>query len=310
MPARPASPGSRTPRPARVARGRQQRVTARDRAHRSDQLDRLGVLDEEPARPDSQRLEDVLVEIERGEDHDADVGQPGSAVIAFVAASPSTPGMRMSISTTSGTSSRGERSASAPSPASPTTSMSSSCVEQRAQPAAHQLLDRRRAAPGSRATRPIGSPARTAKPAARAAARPRACRRRTRPLAHPGDPVAPGSAGRAAAASPTLVEHLDVNASPSARIRTTAPGVGVAGHVRERFLDDAERGEVDVAGQRRRDRAVDLDRTSTPAASVRATSSSSASRLGVGQPAARPRRPGAARRGSNAARPAPPCCAP
>src|SRR5690606_39951567 len=41
-----------------------------------DQLDRLGVLDEEAARSAAQRLEHVLVQLERGEDDDPDAVEP------------------------------------------------------------------------------------------------------------------------------------------------------------------------------------------------------------------------------------------
>ena len=47
-----------------------------DRADGPDELHRLGVLDEESAGARAQRLEDVLVELERREDDDADRRQP------------------------------------------------------------------------------------------------------------------------------------------------------------------------------------------------------------------------------------------
>jgi hypothetical protein len=50
----------------------QQGVAGGDRPHPADQLHRLGALDQEAAGADPQRLEDVLVEVEGGEDDDPD----------------------------------------------------------------------------------------------------------------------------------------------------------------------------------------------------------------------------------------------
>src|SRR5205085_6533808 len=55
--------------------GRQQSITAGHGAHRLHELRRVGVLDEEAAGADAQGLEDVLVEVERGEDDDAHARQ-------------------------------------------------------------------------------------------------------------------------------------------------------------------------------------------------------------------------------------------
>ena len=102
---RPAAPGRR--RDSAISR----RVTPGDSraSPRGDdpdglqQLRGLGVLDQEPARPGPDGLEHVLVELERGQDDHLDAGQVrSSAAIRRVASSPSTPGIRMSISTTSG----------------------------------------------------------------------------------------------------------------------------------------------------------------------------------------------------------------
>ena len=54
---------------------RQQGVAVHDRPHGAHQLGRLGVLDEEAVGPGPDRLEDVLVEVERREDHDAGAGE-------------------------------------------------------------------------------------------------------------------------------------------------------------------------------------------------------------------------------------------
>src|SRR5436190_13764070 len=55
--------------------GRQQGVAGGDRPDPADQVGRLGVLDQEAAGPDAQGLEHVLVQVEGGEDDDADPGQ-------------------------------------------------------------------------------------------------------------------------------------------------------------------------------------------------------------------------------------------
>ena len=57
--------------------GREERLAARDEAHRGQQVDRLGVLHEESAGAGAERLEDVLVEREGREDHDPDGGEAG-----------------------------------------------------------------------------------------------------------------------------------------------------------------------------------------------------------------------------------------
>jgi putative molybdopterin biosynthesis protein len=54
----------------------QERVPAHDDPQRLQQLGRLGVLQQEPARACPQRAEDVLVELEVGQDHDAHAVQP------------------------------------------------------------------------------------------------------------------------------------------------------------------------------------------------------------------------------------------
>ena len=56
--------------------GRQEGVARHHRPHRPQQLGRLGVLDQEPVGADPDGLEDVLVEVERGQDDDLHVGQP------------------------------------------------------------------------------------------------------------------------------------------------------------------------------------------------------------------------------------------
>ena len=76
----------------------------RDGLDRADQLLRRRALEQEARRADRQRAEDVLVVLERRQDHDPASG--AAATTSRVAAIPSRPGMRMSIRTTSGRSSR------------------------------------------------------------------------------------------------------------------------------------------------------------------------------------------------------------
>ena len=88
---------------------RDERVAARGVPDRAQQIDGLGVLQEEPGGAGADRLEHVLVEVERGEHHDVHGRRAtGSATIVRVAARPSTLGIRMSITTTSGSSCAGE----------------------------------------------------------------------------------------------------------------------------------------------------------------------------------------------------------
>ena len=61
--------GEAVEQPPRDGR-REQRLAARDDPDRVDELRRLDVLEQEAARARAQRLEDVLVEVERGEDQD------------------------------------------------------------------------------------------------------------------------------------------------------------------------------------------------------------------------------------------------
>ncbi len=167
-------------------------------------------------------------------------------------------------------------------------SMSASCVEQRTQAAAHQLLvvgeqhpdhgrpSDRAAGPARRSRGPAAARPSSVPPTDGGALRhARRCRCRR-------------SAAAAPRRGPTLVEHVDVErVAVGPDPHDGRRRVGVAGDVGERLLHDAERREIDVARQRRDvERAVDLEPHPTPAASVRAIRSSSSSRLGVGQPAA------------------------
>jgi hypothetical protein len=73
--ARPLVPGhERGDQASCDARG-EQRVTAGHGPNAAQEIQRLGVLDEEAARTQSERLEYILVEIEGGEDDGPDLGQ-------------------------------------------------------------------------------------------------------------------------------------------------------------------------------------------------------------------------------------------
>ena len=83
-------------------RRREQRVPGRRHAHGVEQAVGRRVLEQEAARPDPQRLVDVLVEVEGREHQRPRSRAPGRRGSASPALRPSSSGMRMSISTTSG----------------------------------------------------------------------------------------------------------------------------------------------------------------------------------------------------------------
>ena len=78
-------------------RRREQRVAGGDRRGSRASWSARRVLEQEPARPGAQRLEDVLVEVERREDRGPGRG-PSAARIRRVASRPSITGIRTSIS--------------------------------------------------------------------------------------------------------------------------------------------------------------------------------------------------------------------
>jgi hypothetical protein len=59
----------------RVTEGEKQRLAGRDHVDSAEQVGRLDVLQEEAAGPRAQRLEDVLVSLEGGQDDDPDLRQ-------------------------------------------------------------------------------------------------------------------------------------------------------------------------------------------------------------------------------------------
>ena len=80
-----------------------------------DEAGRRHVLEEEPAGPGAERLDDGLVGIERRQDQDPGRRSRGSSTIRRVASTPSMTGIRMSITTTSGRRRRTESTATLPS---------------------------------------------------------------------------------------------------------------------------------------------------------------------------------------------------
>ena len=173
-------------------------------------------------------------------------------MIRRVAASPSITGMRMSIRTTSGRSSRTVRSASSPSAASPATSMSRLRVEQRPEAGPHQDLvvgeqyaDHRSLLARAGRPRPVdGQQRRAPGSRRRGAGPPRSC--------HPARRPAPASRpGRCRRRPRRRRSRVRRRRRAAARVRRSwiEPHARVARarvpyDVGERLLDDAEGGEV------------------------------------------------------------------
>ena len=186
----------------RVRRGREQRLAAGDDAHGVEQVGGLDVLEQE-ARTRRRAARRRRTRRARTSSARPRACRParGSAVIRRVASSPSMRGIRTSIRTTSGRWRRASSTASPPSAASPTTSMSGCAVEQRAEPRAHERLvvgeqDADHAARPRRRERQrrLHAPA----AAGRRPGRQHAAERRG-PLAHPAHPGARAVVGRRAA---------------------------------------------------------------------------------------------------------------
>ena len=210
----------------------------------------------------------------------------GSARMRRVASRPSSRGIRMSIRTTSGRSARASRTASAPSAASPTTSIPGA-VEDHPEPGADQRLvvgDEDAGHSGILDPDPVA--------AAEAAARVEVAAEHRDPLpqaeqaAAVGQPVSDGrwrgGCGAGQHARPG-VEHLhpqgavgvpDVDLGSGARC--------VLERVGQRLLDDPVRRDVDPGRQRPR-LAGDGRSTGRPANATRSTSASSRLRPGCGR---------------------------
>ena len=147
-----------------------QRVAGRGHAHRIEQPCGRGVLEQEAAGADAQGLVDVVSDVERREHHDGGGSAP-SPMISSAARRPSSSGMRMSMSTTSG-----RRAASGRRP-------------------------RGRRRPRRRPRCPARSRGSRGSPCARAAGRRRSARRSARPAA--ASPVAGANRGQSTSATPS-----------------------------------------------------------------------------------------------------------
>ncbi len=149
------------------------------------------VLEQEPAGAGPDGRIDVLVQVEGRQRQHPDLGQLAEQLPS--ASIPSRRGIRTSMRTTSGNRPwRTTSSASSPSPACPTTSIARALQDQR-EPGSDQLLvvdDHHPHARVAHADSPTGSTARTAKPGAVHATRPRRVPPYSaRPLAHPHQSV-------------------------------------------------------------------------------------------------------------------------
>ena len=284
------------------------RPRPRPASARSD-VGRVGVLEQEAARARAQRLEDVLVDLEGGQDHDLDAGQlRARPTIRRVASQPVDVGHadvhEHDVGPLRARRARPPRRRRRP-PRRP---------RGRPRPRAARAA-RRAAAPGRRraATRiiagPPGSEAQTRKPPLGAPAGLEAPAERGGALAHPGRARRRARTGARRAAA--VVAHLDLDHAVAAREAHARAGVGarVARHVGQRLLDDAiAGGGHDLGHGRRRPRHRPRSATSMPASRRPSTRRGSARRSGAGarSPALRPRPRRAARPAARRARPASP----
>ena len=282
-------------------RGReQQRVAAGHHPDRLDDLLRPGPLEQEPARPGPQRVVDVLVVLERGDDqHPRRVGRSSPAAAGWPGCRRRA-GIRTSISTTSGRS-----------------------FDRQPAPPRRRRRPRRRPSRSGSASRIARSPARisvvvvddqhpdrssvgsvTGSPApctrhtpvrpARPSSSPPSSRTRS---PHPGQPAA--RRGAAGAAAPHRVGHVDVQRRRSTAIRQRAPGpspclaalVRLSCTIRYASRDTGAGASVAAIARPR------------PRPPRPVSSRSRSARVGCGAPVRRPRRR-AARRARGRARPA------
>ncbi len=171
-------------------------------------------------------------------------GASPSRIRRLVASIPSTPGMRMSISTTSGRSSRASATASSPSSASPTTSRSSCTSRIARKPARTSVWS---SATRTRITPSWREAARAQRTRPRLRSRSRACRRRAVPVR-----ASRGSRGRRrpVRTSSTVVDYLELDVV--AAVANGHPRMGgpcVLERVGQRLLHDPVGGEVDAGGE-------------------------------------------------------------
>ena len=189
---------------------------------------RRGVLEQEAAGAGPQRRVDVLVQVEGGQhERPGRRSVAGSAAIRRVASMPSSPGIRTSISTTSGRCRRASATACsagrrprrpprgrAPAPSSTRnpsrTSAWSSATATRIVTSSPVRSAAARPAPASRRRRP---------------ARPPACRLHGRTRSRiPTSPCPGGPSGRGGSARRAVVDDLDLPAGPRRGARRPAPG--------------------------------------------------------------------------------------
>ena len=207
-------------------------------------------------------------------------GLVSSTTMRRVASIPSTPGIRTSISTTSGWSSAASVAASAPSPASPTTSIPGSPREDQAEARADERLvvgeqDPDHASSSVRQPRVDREPALAARPGVDLAADDA-----TRSLI-PSRPLPVPGAVRPPRPSSTTVDLDRVGREAHVDARDRRPGM--LEHVRQRLLDDPVAADVDSGRDAVRD-ALDWSSTGSPDARISSASAGSRSSDGLRRP--------------------------
>src|SRR6266508_185781 len=168
-----------------------------------------------------------------------------SAAILRVAPRPSSPGMRMSISTRSGSRLAVRATASSPSPASPTTSMSSCASSSARNPA-------RTSTWSSTSSTLITGPPPSGSPGRRGGSR-GAVRLAVLPVAGEGQAGQDLEAAARAAAARAAAVVVHLHGQVGVAVGDADGGArraGVPGDVGEGLLHDAEGGQVDAGGQR------------------------------------------------------------
>ncbi len=288
-------------------RRRQQRLARRHQPDGPQQLGRLGVLGEEAARAVPQRVEDVLVQLERGQhDHPGAAPAPGRRRSA---GSPRCRRCRASVRPSARCPAAPRATAAtaaSPSAASPTSAMSVLVVDRARAGRSGPGPGRRRARPGSRRGARQRQRQRRGDPeAARpGAGRPTACRPARSPAARIPAMPGPGPSSSTDAAAPG-VGHLDLDRVRPVATRTAAvAATGVPQHVGQRLLHDPVGGQVDRGRQVPRGAPSMVTVTGSPASASRSRSAGSWASPGAG---ARSSAAAHARRAWPAARRARPC---
>ena len=178
----------------------------------------------------------------------------GSVTMSRAAVSPSVPGIRMSISTTSGRRSRASRTAAAPSSASPATVMSGADDSRARNPARTSAWSSASSTSitASGAARRAGHEWEVAahpEPALRPGSRGQRPAERAGPLAHPRQAVAGRRRGRRVGA-PVVVDLDGEPVVGEVQRHDGLVGVCVPAAVGQRLLHDPVRGQVDAGRQR------------------------------------------------------------